>query len=426
MESRVKDINRFRDPTTNADEVLRAAKVVLAFLLFLTAVMAAFAYARNFSSFPTPLAWSFAIGLAAAIEFGKNYCATWAIRTPFFLGWGHLRQAPENTLRWLSLLLVALVTFAASIYNSTKGAKQISSQLAYEAQYSAFTPNTADIDAQLQAAEKRIARNNSNTWKGQVVWASQKANAVEARNIENLQKQRAARIEQQRADWEKEQAAQAENRDYASNMVLAAGGWIEVLQVLLMFLRVSCEKSLNTRMVSESPTPSSIGFRSHGSTLASMGHTTPPGEQRRPIGFHRAEHDAGRHSAPSVPQHGVMGISVPQSPQSVPQTKALLSGKEADEAILYHLGRLQKEPGNFDNKHAVASTVAKRVHTILDDLERTLGTLSECSLDVAERTATYIIDKIQPKLQEHDQQHDLTNIITMFRQLVGIQDAPSA
>lgn len=364
LENRIQDINRYRDPTTNSDEVLRASRIVLSFLLILTCIMAAFSYARNFSAFPPPLAWAFAIGLAAAIEFGKNYCATWAIRTPFFLGWGHLRQAPENTLRWFSLVLVALVTFAASVYNSTKGAKQISAQLAYEQQHSAFQPNTADIDAQIAGAEKRIERNNQNVWKGVVIFESQKANKVETRNIEALQKQRASRMAQQRTDWEKEQASQAENRDYASSMVLAAGGWMEVLQVLLMLLRVSCEKSLHGRM-GDSPTPTAkagIGFRQQ-QTHPAYNHEprVPTAEERRPIGFSYPNRDVPLE--PHYASHS--GLPVSQVTQAVTQRIGPQESVGAGEALRNIRTDLMRDVRNLETRNGVPATVLTRIEGYL-------------------------------------------------------------
>jgi len=416
LNDRIRNIQKFRDVTTNADEVLRAAKVVLLFLLAITAGMAAFSYVRQFSAFPFWMAVAIAAVLAVAIEFGKNYCSTWAIRTPFFLGWRHIGAEPENTLRWAALLLVAVVTFAASVYNSTQGAKVLSERLDYESKYSEFAPNTADIDAQIQQAQERIAKNNKNTWKGTVIWASQKSNTVEARVIEKLQTLKSERVAQQRADWEAKNAADGSQRQYTGKMVLAAGGWIEVLQILLILLRVACEKSLSGKM--EGKQEQSIGFRQQNQPSGFRPATgaTPP-DQRRTIGFHRQQD----YTPPQPAQDTITQIAVPQQPQPVAQPNGLLRGKQADEAVLFHLQRLQKEPSNFQNPQANVETVAGRVHTILSDLERTLNTLGECSLEVAERTSSYILDRIQPLLLNYDVQHDITNIVTAFRRLVGGQ-----
>lgn len=409
LNDRIRNIQKFRDVTTNADEVLRAAKVVLLFLLAITAGMAAFSYVRQFSAFPFWMAVAIAAVLAVAIEFGKNYCSTWAIRTPFFLGWRHIGAEPENTLRWAALLLVAVVTFAASVYNSTQGAKVLSERLDYESKYSEFAPNTADIDAQIQQAQERIAKNNKNTWKGTVIWASQKSNTVEARVIEKLQTLKSERVAQQRADWEAKNAADGSQRQYTGKMVLAAGGWIEVLQILLILLRVACEKSLSGKM--EGKQEQSIGFRQQNQ---------PSGfrpDQRRPIGFFREQ----EHGAPQPAQDAIVDITVPQRPQPVAQHNGILRDGEADKAVLFCLGLLKKEPSNFKNRQALPATVFSRIEKVLNDLSGVLDRCETLSYRVGNNTAVYIIMHLMPCVQEAGFNYNTNHIIHRLATLCGVE-----
>lgn len=420
LQERINHISRINDPGTVADEVLFYGKWLMYLLLAFTGLLGAFSYYRFFSeSFPVEVAFFLSFGLTLFIEAGKNYAGRWAIRIPLFQGFSSIASTPANTFAWVGLLLAAAATFSMSVYNSTKGSEQLSLLLHHERTEQAFSPNTKDIDDQIAAAQARMAQNNNNKWKGVVIYESQKANRKETDLLNKLQDQRQKEADAQRADFERNRQIADSQGAFSAKSVMAAGGWVEALQLILLIILVSCEKILDKREGQPSPSPASgIGFRQQTQQSYRPAQGTAP-DERRPIGFNRGEDGNVRAATAEMPQHAVMAISVPQLPQSVPQTNGLLRGKEADEAILYHLQRLQKEPGNFDNKHAVAATVAKRVHGILDDLERTLGTLSECSVDVAERTATYILDKIQPKLREHDTQHNLTNILSTFRTLVA-------
>lgn len=76
--------------------------------------------------------------------------------------------------------------------------------------------------------------------------------------------------------------------------MLTSGGWVELLQILLILVRVACEKALDGRLPSsgqEEEMPG-IGFRS-GYRVAAAEHTPQPPtleqDTRRPIGFKRYE-----------------------------------------------------------------------------------------------------------------------------------------
>ena len=116
--ARIAAIQKTNDPTTHADEVLTGAKVLLFLLLCFTGALGALSYFRNFEiSFPWQLAAAMAIILTAVIEWGKNKCATWATRIPFFQGWSHISRTAANTFIFAGLALVAVATFGMSIYN---------------------------------------------------------------------------------------------------------------------------------------------------------------------------------------------------------------------------------------------------------------------------------------------------------------------
>jgi hypothetical protein len=254
IKNRIRSIAHRNDPTTYADEVLAGSKIVQVLLLTFTAAMSAFSYYYNFEvSFGSTLAMVFAASLAIAIEFGKNRAAVWALRTLFFSS-DTLKRSAASFFIFCGVLSVAGVTYYMSYINSTKGAQQVSLLLASEKTRVDFTPNTADIDAQITAAQGRIAKNNGNTYKKKVAVWSQQSNIQESATISQLTKQRADVIAQQREDYLKRESEKNANHNQAAGLLLAAGGWVELLQALLTLIMVACEKKLLDNMEHERPT----------------------------------------------------------------------------------------------------------------------------------------------------------------------------
>lgn len=283
LEDRIKKIQKFRDPGTNADEILRFGKLLIFLLLAFTGLLGGISYYKNFSSsFPEEVAIFMAFALTFVIEMGKNYAAKWAIRIPYFRGFSHLSEKVENSLVWLGLLAICAATFYMSVHNSTIGAKQLAIVLSQERNQTEFVPDTKNIDKQILATQKQIEEHGKIKWKGVTTRDAQKAIIKGSSALENLQAQRSLTISQQRKDWEKIQAQKDNNSNYTANLVLASGGWVELLQILVILLIVSCEKTLDSRMPHPTPEPQQqgIGYRQH---YASAEHP----EQRKPIGFKR-------------------------------------------------------------------------------------------------------------------------------------------
>lgn len=283
IKRRIKSIAHRNDPTTYADEVLAGSKIVQVLLLTFTAAMSAFSYYYNFEvSFGATLAMIFAASLAIAIEFGKNRAAVWALRTLFFSS-DTLKRSAASFFIFCGVLSVAVVTYYMSYNNSTKGAQQVSLLLASEKNRADFTPNTADIDAQITAAQNRIAKNNGNTYKKKVAVWSQQSNIQESATIQELTKQRAETIAQQREDYLKRESQKNANHNQAAGLLLAAGGWVELLQALLTLIMVACEKKLLDNM-DERPTRNNPNPTPNGHNF-DFGKTTTAHNQARHIGF---------------------------------------------------------------------------------------------------------------------------------------------
>lgn len=296
LKQRIARIQRINDPTTNADEILKASKVLTFILLLFTGLLGGLSYYKNFAgAFPAEAAIFMALSLTFVIEWGKSYATLWTLRIPFFRGFGHLIARPENTFVWVGLLLIGAATFYMSVYNSTVGGRQLATMLSHERNTVAFQPDTRAIDAQIASTQKGIEANQAVKWKGTTTYTAQKAIARQSDALTSLQRQREATISAQRADFEKLQGRQEANTNYTASLVLASGGWIEFIQALLWLLRVSCEKSLDSRAGAPSPAASpkpGIGFRQQEQFATARHYSTDDDEQpeelrmpRRPIGF---------------------------------------------------------------------------------------------------------------------------------------------
>lgn len=415
LQERITRVHRINDPGTVADEVLKSGKLMMFLLLCFTGLLGALSYFKFFSkAFPVEVAWAMSAALTIAIEWGKNAALRWSVRIPLFQGFGKVFSTPADTFIWAGLVLVSALTFTISAYNSTKGSAELSKLLHREKTEQVFAVNTADLDQQITDAKQRIERNNRNTWKGVVIVESQRANRSETNLINKLQDEKAKRIEQQRADFERSRTISDEEGKFTSQSIMAAGGWVELFQILVIFVLCASEKKLDARNpIETAPTPSGsrIGFQWGNTSPAPTMQTPPqqPDQPRRPIGFVQY---------PSVPQRDTVQESVPQIPQPVAQINTVLKGKEADEAILYHLQRLQKEPGNFSNKHAQPKTVANRIHSILTDLEDTLNRVEQCQVETLTKTAGYISKTIIPSLQTAGYPYDMKSIYNRLNDLL--------
>lgn len=400
----MKAVQNVNDPTIVSDDVQRWSKVALFALLAFTTLLSAASYLKFFEkSFGFNLAFVMALLLACIIEFGKNWGTLKVLRIPFFQGWRFVSSEVSNTVMWLGLVLLAIVTFSASVHNSTRGAHQLSLLLSHERTHTNFKPNTADIDGQIAAAEKRISESRATRWKGTTTVESQRTIRRETSVLEGLQRQRETAIQQQRADWEKQDAIRERQNNFSANSLLAVGGWVELLQLILMFVRVAAERSLDKtaseRKASAPP---------HQHTAASNGQQHKHNGQaaHNETFFNRQEDGSVRSALPTYALssqplfHDDTKTPVSQSPQTVTQIKSAEAGDHADDVLKLALTRLQGHAANFDRKHGKNETTAANIHEILDKtLYKMKGTFRP-SVEVHARFSAYILDALFPLLHE--------------------------
>ena len=250
FQNRVDEINKYRSPHTKADEFLRLLKWFVQPLLVLYCMVLSFAsyqafFAHNFS--PT-IAMLGAGLLCLVIEFGKVKIGGYVFQKPFLEGPSGLAKSFPEFSVWAGALLFAIATFTMSVINSTSGAHALSMMNGTIKNEMAFAPNTSDIDAQIKATDSRIQQNTGIKWKGVVTYQAQKAIVRDTRNLEALNRQREAAVNAQRADFERSRNFNDTNTTRGANVLMAAGGWVEILQVITLFLIAACMKVVSTVM----------------------------------------------------------------------------------------------------------------------------------------------------------------------------------
>jgi len=393
LSSRISQIQRVNDPTTYTDEVLTGAKFFIVLLLGFSGVLGALSYFQNFSiSFPIEIAVFLALTLTIVIEWGKNKAATWAVRIPFFQGWSYLGQSPANTFIFVGLVCVALATFTMSIYNSTKGGEQLARMLSHEKNATVFAPDTKAIDDQIAATQQNVSAAPLVKWKGKQYYQDAKAVRAQSKSLESLQRQREEATKMQRADYERNLAIQASQTNFASKLVLASGGWIELLQVLLILLRVACEKNLDGRTspLSRQKTQSAdASSRQIGFNVGADG-MVPTSDVRKPVS---------------------------QSQQSVSQTNGTPPVMSAEEALRWFETELRREPSNLTNRHAQSDTVVNRIHGKLSRAENYLEAVEDASIPEkpAQRFKDYLQNDLFPVLNEFKPYPKSTRIIALIQ-----------
>lgn len=429
---RLDKLKTFRDPGTVADEVLKYGTIMLTLLLVFTGLLAAFSYTRFFGeSLPYPAAVAMAAILTVIIELGKNNAAKWLLRKLFFQGFGPILRTPAETFLFIGLLSVTCATFFVSVYNSTRGSAHLSQMLHREKNVRTFSPKTDQIDASIAAAQERIARNNRNTWKGVVIIESQRTNKRESQLLASLHEQRAKSIETQRADFERERAATDQQGAFTASALLAAGGWVELLQILLLIVCRAAERILDTRIATSAPSPAP----------AKPAPGYAPVHSGNPPGF-RVDYPGSNAAGPILQAPGtptpaekyppgrvvIQGFRPPGPEQeetlgdvchTVPQTHSLPLA-ESDDSVERWLTELKREPSNFRNTRADKRTVTRRIHMKLSKIEEVLVRAEGLSFNIAQKTAIYIIKTVVPALQEHGQKtYDTTIIIQRLHALCG-------
>ena len=405
LHQRIARIHRINDPTIKTDNVLRWVMRIIYLAIGITGLIGGMSYWKFFglSIDNVYVVGVLTVAIAGILEFGKYYCTTQALRTAFFKGFGYIWSEVHTSVIWCGLLLVGALTLIMSAYNSTKGAEQLSYLIAHKSAegQAVFTPQTAEIDAQIAAEQsaQTAAQNNRITtgkYKGMVDWQSSKTAKTAGTNAAALIAQKDAIVATQRADWDRHQAERAKHNEHAAGFVMKVGGWLELLQLILMFVLVACEKQLASHPEAQ-PHPtgpiSSSQFATNGQFHNYAGFKT--GADGNYIAYQSPE---ARGDTP--------GFTVSQSQPAVSQLETSepdLSVILPDEVLRWFESEIRKEPSHFDRKDANPDTVVSRIHNKLRRAHMTIDRMNRgaFSADAAKRFGMYLTGTVEPLLDFH-------------------------
>jgi hypothetical protein len=411
MKARVERIHKLRDPGTFADEILRFAKALLWLTLLFTGALCFFSYTQFLERFlPGTAAITAAAAITVVIEIGKQSIGLNALRMPFMQGWRYIFATPWNTGVFIGTTVFAVVIFSISVYNSTNGAAKYAENSAREKTEAAFVANTADIDAQISATQDRLSNAPKAKWKGREYYQDPKSVRAAETTLATLQRQREQSLQTQRSDFERGRNFNDNANTHSATLALRIGGWLELIQLVLMCLIASCERVLDGRSSIQSQpnnatTPQQqqqgIGFRQQQPVSAEQQQQAP----RNQIGFN---YGASQQATQPNP------VSQIQTPVS--QKSGLLSGKDADDAIRYHLNKVKREPANFRNAHAKPETVAKRMTDAIQAMCLCLHGVQSCSNAVYVEVREYLDRVAIPALNEHGYHFDTAELYHLLYQ----------
>lgn len=389
---RIKAVQNVNDPSLIADDVQRWSTRFTWLLLLFTTLLSGFSYYKFFEPSFGVLSILMAVSLAITIEWGKNWAFLKVLRIPFFLGWGHIQKAVEDSILWVGLLLLSAVCFAASVYNSTHGAHALALMLSQERTHSEFKPNTADLDGQISAVQKSMSENRGIKWRGTVTYQAQKANNRLTGIMDKIQAQKAAAVDQQRKDWEANRDVNNSRSAFSANSLLLVGGFVELLQFLLMFMRVSAERSLDkTAGERRAQNTGFQAIRNPSAQGSNFAKNSAPGG----IGFYWPGYGQSQQSN-HVTQEAEI---VTQRADVVTQPPQHISSIGSDKILLSLRTKLQAEIPNLVKGNGVRETVCGRISTAIDQCYREMIKPEfQPSQEVANKVFEYLLDDADPVL----------------------------
>lgn len=358
--ARVAEIQKYRTPATKADEFLLIVRLLILPLLAVWCIVISFATARAFlgHNFGEPYATIGAAILCLVIEIGKMKFGSYTFSKLFLEGLDGIQERFAEAAMWGFITLFATACFIGSFLNSTHGAESLALLRGNQAHYEEFKPNTSDLDSQIAAADSRINANSGIKWKGTVTYQAQQAIKSDSRSITSLNAQREQRVNEQRADYERRRAQMDETTTKGAKIVFAAGGYVEILQIISLVLMAACMRVVGDHLERE--------------------HSNVNQTAAQNISFARNNafnSQQTNNSAPSVPQVFMFNRipggnvraagtdSVPQFSQAVAQKNAVMG---CNDILARCKESIQRDLPNFGRKDARQTTVNDRITLALD------------------------------------------------------------
>lgn len=307
MAERKKAISRYRSPQTTADEIYRILIWGVQPLLMVFCIALSFSSYQAFfgHNFSPLMATAGAVILSLVIELGKIKIGGYVFQTPFLSGTRVLASSFAAFSVWFGALLITAATFTMSVINSTSGAQLLALKTGYEKNNTEFRPNTTEIDAQIAQTNARISDANAVKWKGTVTYQSQQAIKSLSTTLSGLTKQREKSVASQREDFERQRAHSDETTSTGADMIMAAGGWVELLQLITLFLIAACMATIDSVMGQNGHQHSPTSAKSNPQTGF---HHTPNGAHNQTptgIGFYWPGYGGSPAAQPPPPVAGV-------------------------------------------------------------------------------------------------------------------------
>lgn len=423
--SRVQEIQKYRTPATKADEFLRIVRFLVLPLLALWCIVISFASLQIFlaHSFGETYATIGAAILCIVIEIGKMKFGSYTFSKLFLEGIEGIETDFAEAAMWLFITGFAAFTFWMSINNSTHGAHNLALLRGNEAHYSAFVPDTKDLDDQIAAANGRVAQNGGIKWKGTVTYQAQQAIKTDSRVIQQLSAQKEQRVKDQRADYELRRAQIQDTTDKGASLVMAAGGYVEILQIISLMLMAACMRVVGDHMDREQG-------QQHTDEHKAAGQQPITSAKHQPINGAAMNNQTGPAAYPGENDGRVIMFNrvaggnvlsarlntVPQFSQTVPQQ----NGLHGCSAVLTQCREaVQRDLPNFDRKDTRAATVSERINAALDRcLESMRVPGFEPEREVAIKFYQFLTDKAFPDLNArgwgYDRQDYFLRIVSGF------------
>lgn len=371
MQRRVDDLHRISDPGTSADEALKIFNALSYLSLAFTAYLCFFAY-QSFFNRMVNAQQAFLLGLAIVVlvEGAKKYAFSKALRVLFLMGPGFIRSSFGATMMFIGPVLLAIVAFSLSVYNSTSAAQKYAETKANERTETAFSANTSDIDAQIALHQKTITDAPTYRWKKKTYYQSPKTVELANQSIGQLNTLKAETIRQQREDFERNRNRNDEDNAHAAGVIFKIGGWMEAIQVLLMLIVASCEKVLHERHLSRitAPTPSNNSgqqnFRVNGDGVS---FNTGNGN-----GF-----NGGFHNRAPIGYRNTTAPPVSETDRGLTEPKPINTVRHSPEAFKQHRANFYRYRANLKNGDGNRQTVCGHLKTALDGMAEHLDVVDE-------------------------------------------------
>lgn len=265
-----------------------------------------------------------------------------------------------------------------------------------------FQADTRDVDAQILALQKSIDSNRQIKWKGVTTYQAQKTIQAQSKSMDKLIENKNSLLNTQTGAFESERTKRENRNEFGANSLLLVGGFVEILQIVLMILRVAAERSMDKEFQARNgknavPQPTN-NFSSQPEIPAFENTRQAAGyfnQERRKIGFDWQGYG-------EKPKNAVPQFSQQQNPPSEDLRRTRDQIVNQDRVLILLKSGLQKEMPNFRNSQAKPETVFARCEKLLNDsFQEIMHENFSPSQITANNLWSYLSEIAFPTMREH-------------------------